>query len=290
MFEGAWVALVTPFRDGRVDHEAMVKRVEEQVAGKIDGLVPCGTTGEAPALSEEEHAEVVQTVIRAAAGRVPVMVGTGSNNLDRTLQATRAALEMKAQGALIVTPYYNKPSQEGLYRFYERVTSEVDIPVVLYNVPSRTGVNLLPETVLRLSKLRGVVAVKEASGSLAQVEKIIAGGFPVLSGDDALTYPMLSLGGSGVISVIANLLPAEVSAMCRHHREEDRDKALSIHRKLGPLMKALFIESNPVPVKAALQMMGRGNGEVRLPLAPLIRENQEKLREVMIASGLIQQG
>ena len=293
MFEGAFTALVTPFRNGKVDTPALVELGVALIGGEggVDGLVPCGTTGEAPALSEEEFAEIVQKVIELVRGRVPVVVGTGSNNLDRTIRATRAAAEMKAAGALIVTPYYNKPSQEGLYRYYKSIASEVDIPIVLYNVPGRTGVNLLPATVLRLAgEVPSIKAVKEASGSLAQVEEILAGGFPVLSGDDALTFPILSLGGAGVISVIANCLPGEVATMCRLHREGDREGALRIHRKLTPLMHALFIESNPVPVKAALRMMGRGNGEVRPPLAPLMEESERKLTEVVRAVGLLREG
>jgi 4-hydroxy-tetrahydrodipicolinate synthase len=215
------------------------------------------------------------------------MIGTGTNNIDKVIAATRGASGLGANAALIVTPYYSRPTQEGLFRFYAKVASEVDIPIVLYNVPSRTGVNLLPETVLRLSEIPNIVCVKEASGNLGQVEAICAGGFPLLSGDDGLTYPILTLGGAGVISVIANLLPKEMARMCSAWKEGDRETALSIHRRLTPLMKALFIEPSPVPLKAALRMAGRGTGEVRLPLAPLPEEKEPILREAMEGLGIL---
>ena len=295
MFRGAWTALVTPFEDRKPEKisEVLLKGIVDfQIdRGKIDGLVVCGTTGEAPALSEEEHAHVAQKVIEFSGGRVPVVVGTGSNNVDRTISATRAAAEMKADGALIVTPYYNRPGQEGLYRFYRRVADEVDIPIILYNVPSRTGVNLLPETVLRLARdVPSIKAIKEASGNLGQIEEILAGGFPVLSGDDALTFPILSLGGSGVISVVSNVDPRGVVRMCKLYADGDRQAALEIHRGLAPLVKVLFIETNPVPCKAVMALMGICTADVRLPLAPLSEESSKKVREYMYLHGGILKG
>lgn len=290
MFQGAWTALVTPFEERKpekINDICLKDLVRFQIErGKIDGLVACGTTGEAPALSEEEHAHVAQKVIEYSQGRVPVVVGTGSNNIDRTISATRAAAEMKADGALIVTPYYNRPGQEGLYRFYRKVADEVELPIILYNVPSRTGVNLLPETVLRLAKdVPNIKAIKEASGNLGQIEEILAGGFPVLSGDDALTYPILSLGGSGVISVVSNVAPGRVARMCKSFAEGDREAALEIHRSLAPLAKLLFIETSPVPCKAAMSLMGICPADVRLPLAPLSEESSKKVQEYMDLHG-----
>ncbi len=285
MFEGSLVAIVTPFKDGKVDEAAFRALIDFQIAGGTNGIVPCGTTGESATLSHEEHDEVIRITVDACKGKgVKVLAGTGSNSTWEAIELTQHAQKAGADGSLQVTPYYNKPSQEGLFRHYEAIAKETDLPLILYNVPSRTSVNLLPPTVARLAEMKNIVGIKEASGSLAQISEVIArcgDEFSVLSGDDALTWPILAVGGKGVISVIANLMPDKVTALCDSARAGDMAKAKALHHEMMELVDTLFIETNPVPVKAALGFMGKIDPELRLPLSPLSAGNAERLRSVL---------
>ena len=290
MFKGAIVALVTPFKKGRVDEEALRALIEMQISNGTDGIVPCGTTGESATLSHEEHDRVIEITIEAVRKRVPVIAGTGSNSTAEALRLTRHAHEAGADGVLMVTPYYNKPTQEGLYQHFQAIAAEVPIPVILYNVPGRTGGNLLPETVLRLASVPNIVGIKEASGSLKQIMDVIhlcPDDFSVLSGDDAVALPVLAMGGSGVISVFANVAPADIAGMIDAYQAGDMAKARKMHYRMLPLMDALFIETNPIPVKAALAMMGLIDYEFRLPLCRLSQTNEDKLRNILTAYGLL---
>lgn len=280
MLKGAITALVTPFRDGHIDEAGLRKLIEFQIKNGIDGLVPCGTTGESATLTYEEHDRVIELTIEIAAGRVPVIAGTGSNSTSETIQLTKHAKEAGADAALLITPYYNKPTQQGLYEHYRKVAEEVDIPIVLYNVPGRTSVNMLPETVARLSEIKNIVGIKEATGDLKQVSDIIElsrKGFGVISGDDFTTLPLLAIGGSGVISVTSNVVPAEVSGMVRDYLEGRTKKAVEAHYRLQPLHRAMFIETNPIPVKTALYLTGMIEEEFRLPLVRLSEPNRARL-------------
>ncbi len=291
MFEGALTAMVTPFdKDGKVDEEGLRENVRFQIKKGIHGLVPVGTTGECATLSYEEHNRVVDVVVDAAKGKVPVLAGTGSNSTWEAIMLTKHAKEAGADGALLVVPYYNKPTQAGLYQHYKRIAEEIDLPQVIYNIPSRTGVNMLPETMAKLAKIKNIVGVKEASGNLEQIARIIelAGKkFLVISGDDSLTLDILKLGGVGIISVTSNLLPDRVAKMVDSFRSGDVETAKRINDELAPLFKALFIETNPGPVKMAMNWMGMAAGGLRLPLVELEPENQEKLRKVLIDMGLV---
>jgi len=290
MFEGALTAMVTPFdKDGKVDEEGLRENVRFQIKKGIHGLVPVGTTGECATLSYEEHNRVVDVVVDAAKGKVPVLAGTGSNSTWEAIMLTKHAKEVGADGALLVVPYYNKPTQAGLYQHYKHIAEEIDLPQVIYNIPSRTGVNMLPETMAKLAKFKNIVGVKEASGNLEQIARIIelAGKeFLVISGDDSLTLDILKLGGVGIISVTSNLLPDRVAKMVNSFRSGDVGTAKKINDELAPLFKALFIETSPGPVKMAMNWMGMAAGGLRLPLVELESENQEKLREVLIDMGL----
>lgn len=290
MFKGAIVALVTPFKKGRVDEEALRALIEMQISNGTDGIVPCGTTGESATLSHEEHDRVIEITIEAVRKRIPVIAGTGSNSTAEALRLTRHAYEAGADGVLMVTPYYNKPTQEGLYQHFQAIAAEVPIPVILYNVPGRTGGNLLPETVLRLASVPNIVGIKEASGSLKQIMDVIhlcPDDFSVLSGDDAVALPVLAMGGNGVISVFANVAPADMAGMIDAYEAGDMAKARKMHYRMLPLMDALFIETNPIPVKAALAMMGLIDYEFRLPLCRLSQTNEDKLRNILTAYGLL---
>jgi 4-hydroxy-tetrahydrodipicolinate synthase len=290
MFSGSIVAIVTPFRKGRVDERALGDLIEFQLANGTDGIVPCGTTGESATLSHQEHERVVAFTIEAVKRRVPVIAGAGSNSTDEAIALTRHAKKVGADGALLITPYYNKPMQEGLFRHYKAVAEAVDLPLVLYNIPSRTSVNMLPSTVGRLAAVRNIVAIKEGSGSLQQVSEIIQAcgdRFTVLSGDDPLTIPMMAVGAKGVITVTANIAPADMAAMVDTFAAGQLDRARHLHDKMFPLFTALFYETNPIPVKAALAMMGKINEELRLPLCPMASESREKLARVMKEYGLI---
>jgi 4-hydroxy-tetrahydrodipicolinate synthase len=291
MFEGALTALVTPFdRGGKVDEEGLQRNVEFQIKEGIHGLVPVGTTGECATLSYEEHNRVIEVVVDAAKGRVPVLAGTGSNSTWEALMLTNHAKEVGADGALLIVPYYNKPTQAGIYAHFKKIAEEVDIPQVLYNIPSRTGVNMLPETVRKLARLKNIVGVKEASGDLqqiAQIIKLVGKDMTVISGDDSLTLKVMKLGGAGVISVASNLVPGKVVRLVEAFRAGDIETAERVHNELSLLFKVLFIETNPAPVKMAMNWMGMAAGGLRLPLVELEPENRVKLRNVLIEMGLV---
>lgn len=290
MFKGNFVATVTPFRNGSVDEKALGDLIERLIADGVQGFVPCGTTGESATLSHEEHARVVSLTIETVRRRVPVLAGTGSNSTAEAIRLTRHAKEAGASGALMITPYYNKPTQDGIFRHFEAVAKAVDLPIVVYNIQGRTAVNIEPTTMARLAKVKGIVGVKEASGNLGQVSEIIercGPGFDVLSGDDNLTLPIIAVGGCGVISASSNLLPGEMTAISDAALAGDLAKARQVHYQIGPLLRALFIETNPTPVKTALALLGRiPSDEVRLPLAPMLPANREKLVDALRAAGL----
>ena len=290
MFEGVLTALATPFRDGRVDEAALEKLVEVQIEAGVDGLVPCGSTGESATLSHEEHRQVVERVVAAAAGRVRVVAGTGSNSTQEAIDLTRHARQSGADGALLLSPYYNKPTQEGIYAHYAAIARETAFPLIPYNIPGRTASNIEADTLARLAELEHVVGVKEASGDLDQIAHVIArcpDDFRVLSGDDALTLPLMALGGDGVISTSSNVAPAEVLALVRAFQAGDLAAARAAHYRLLPLFDALFCETNPIPLKAALALMGRMQAEIRLPLTPLGERNRERLQVVLKDLGLL---
>jgi 4-hydroxy-tetrahydrodipicolinate synthase len=290
MFAGAITAIVTPFKNGEVDEKALRDLIEEQIAAGIDGIVPCGTTGESTTLSHEEHDRVIEITIDAVRKRVPVIAGTGSNSTAETLRLTKHAWEAGADGALLVCPYYNRPTQEGLYQHFSTVAREVPVPIIVYNIASRTGVNLLPETLARLAKIPNIVGVKEASGLLKQMSDVIqlcGPEFDVLSGDDIFTLALMAIGGKGIISVVSNVAPGDMAAMVDAFVAGDLKKAQALHYRLAPLIDAMFIETNPVPVKEALCMMGKIAGDVRLPLCALSEKNREALKKAMRDYGLI---
>jgi 4-hydroxy-tetrahydrodipicolinate synthase len=290
MFKGAMVAIVTPFKNGKVDEGKLRELIEFQIVNGTDGIVPCGTTGESPTLSHEEHDRVIEITVDAVRKRVPVIAGTGSNATAEALRLTKHAHEVGADGVLVVCPYYNRPSQEGLYQHYKFIAENVSIPIIVYNIPGRTGVNLLPETLARLAKIPNIVGTKEASGSLKQMHEVISlcgPDFAVLSGDDFFTYPLLCLGGHGIISVVSNVAPADMAGLVDAFAAGELKKAKDLHFKMAPLIDSLFIETNPVPVKAALAMMGKIDYEVRLPLEKMAQGNYEKLKKIMSAYGLI---
>ncbi len=283
-FKGAFTALVTPFNKGGVDFDALGELLDFQLSGGISGIVPCGTTGESSTLSHEEHNQVVEFVVKTVKGRVPVIAGAGSNSTTEAIALTTHAKKVGADAALLITPYYNKPTQEGLYLHFTEVAREVNIPIILYNVPSRTGVNMLPPTVARLSKVKNIVGIKEATGSLAQVSEVVemvGDDFAVLSGDDATTLPLLAVGGRGAISVTSNIAPKDTNDMVMAYLNGDVDRARKLHYKLMPLVRAMFLETNPVPAKAALGLMKKMKPDVRLPLAPLSKDNLNTLKKVM---------
>ena len=284
MFSGAFTALVTPFRNGEVDVEALENLVEFQIGQGIHGLVPCGTTGETPSMSEAEDRLVIGTVVRVANGRVPVIAGTGSNSTDMAIKYTRMAEEEGADGSLQVSPYYNKPTQEGLYRHFAAIAESTSLPIVLYNIPGRTSVTVSAETTARLAEIPNIVGTKEATHSMdmaSDIRRLCAEEFDILSGDDSLTLPLMSLGGRGVISVAANVAPAVVSDMVNALLEGNFERGRELHYDLLPLCRALFIETNPIPVKTAASILGLCSDEMRLPMIPLAGENLDTLRRVM---------
>ncbi|GIW94997.1 MAG: 4-hydroxy-tetrahydrodipicolinate synthase [Pirellulaceae bacterium] len=287
-FAGLSVALITPFRNGQVDFEALERLVEFHVSAGTHCLCPVGTTGESPTLSHEEHEQVISAVVKAAAGRIKVMAGTGSNSTSEAIRLTRWAARAGADAALMVAPYYNKPTQEGFYQHFRSVAREVDIPICVYNIPGRTGKNIEPETFVRLAEIPNIVMVKEASGSLDQASQILCStDLTVLSGDDSLTLPLMAIGGEGVISVVGNLVPQDMLAMIGAFQAGKTDEAAAWHRKLFPLCRDLLgLASNPIPVKAAMQMLGRDTGELRLPLTPLGQAERNRLRQTLAAYGL----
>jgi 4-hydroxy-tetrahydrodipicolinate synthase len=284
MFSGAFTALVTPFRNGEVDVEALEGMVEFQIQNGIHGLVPCGTTGETPAMSEKEDRLVIDAVVRVANGRVPVIAGTGSNSTDMAIKYTRMAEEVGADGSLQVAPYYNKPTQEGLYRHFAAVAENTDLPIILYNIPGRTSVTVDAETTARLAEIPNIVGTKEATLSMnmaMDVMSLCGEDFDVLSGDDPVTLPLMSLGGRGVISVASNVAPAAVSDMVNALLTGDWERGRELHYELLPLFRALFVETNPIPVKTAASILGLCSDEMRLPMIPLQGENLDTLRRVM---------
>jgi 4-hydroxy-tetrahydrodipicolinate synthase len=290
MFTGVITALVTPLRGDALDEEALRRLIDEQIAAGVDGLVPVGTTGESPTLTNEEHLRVIQITIEAVKKRVPVIAGTGSNSTRETIEMSVAARKAGADGLLLVTPYYNRPGQEHLYRHFKAVIEAAPLPSVLYNVPGRTACDLLPETIARLTEIPQVVAVKEATGSALRASQILArvgDRLALLSGDDATAFPLFALGGRGVISVVSNVAPAQMSAMWDAAAAGDWKKARELHYKLLPLGEGLFVEANPIPVKAALAMMGRIADEIRPPLYPLAPQYRDKLRTQLKELGLL---
>ncbi|MEI8292362.1 MAG: 4-hydroxy-tetrahydrodipicolinate synthase [bacterium] len=289
-FAGAHTALVTPFRDGQFDTQAFRQLIEEQIAGGISGIIPVGTTGESPTLDHDEHLKVIEVAIQAANKRCLVIAGTGSNSTAEAISLTQAAEKAGADAALLVAPYYNKPSQEGLYRHFKAIAEAVKIPLVLYSIPGRCGIEIGVETTARLARdFKNIVAIKEAGGSVERVNQLVnalPAGFEILSGDDSLTLPFLSVGAVGVISVASNIIPAEVSSMVRHYLAGESSKALSIHKKYYPLFKDLFIEPNPVPAKFALARLGKMTSDVRLPLCEMTPANTQRLTETLSRLGL----
>jgi 4-hydroxy-tetrahydrodipicolinate synthase len=284
MFSGTFTALITPFKNGEVDVEALEGLVEFQIEHGVGGLVPCGTTGETPALSEEEDRVVVETVVRVAAGRVPVVAGTGSNSTDMAIKYTKMAQEVGADGSLQVSPYYNKPTQEGLFRHFATIAESTDLPLILYNIPGRTSVTISAETMARLAEIPNVVGVKDSTLSMNMISDIksrCGEEFDILSGDDPMTLPLISLGGVGVISVASNVAPGAVSDMVKALLEGDWERGRELHYELLPLFRALFVETNPIPVKTAASLLGLCSDEMRLPMIPLSGENLRTLQRVM---------
>ena len=290
MFKGAMVAIVTPFKNDQIDEKALRELIEFQIANGTDAIVPCGTTGESATLTHEEHDRVIEITIDAAKKRVPVIAGTGSNNTAEALRLTRHACDAGADGALIVCPYYNRPTQEGLYQHFKTIAESVPIPIMPYNIPSRTGVNLVPEMVAKLAKIKNIVGIKEASGSIKQMSDVInlcGKDFDVLSGDDIFTLSLMAIGGAGIISVISNVAPADMAGLIDAFVAGDMVRARALHHKMSELIETLFIEVNPIPVKAALALMGKIEYEYRLPLCKMAEANFEKLKKVMVNYGLI---
>ena len=290
MFSGSLVAIVTPFRHGTFDEQSYSELIEFQIANGTHGIVPCGTTGESATLSHAEHERVVALTVEIVNRRVPVIAGTGSNATDEAIAFTKHAKRVGADGALLITPYYNKPTQEGLYQHYAAVAQAVDLPLILYNIQGRTSVNMTPATIARTAELPNVVGIKEGSGSLGQVSEIIhqcGDAFTILSGDDPLTVPMMALGAKGVITVTANVAPKEMANMVNAALAGNFAEARTWHFKLAPLFKALFYETNPIPVKEALAMMNKIDPDVRLPLTRLSSDNRDCLRLVMQEVGAI---
>lgn len=288
MIQGTLTAMVTPFKGGEVDYERLTAHVRFQIAAGVDGLVPVGTTGESPTLSHEEHQRVIEHVVQAAGGRVRVVAGTGSNATSEALSLTRHAKQVGADAALMVNPYYNKPTQEGMYRHFMTVADAVDIPIVLYNIPGRTGVTMNPATVARLAAHPNIVAIKEATGSLDIASEIASlCGVTILSGDDSLTLPIASIGGKGVISVLSNLVPQRVKALVDAVLGGDFATARRHHLELFSLFKGMFVETNPIPIKTAMAMLGHDTGELRLPLCEMSAANKKHLEHLLREHGLL---
>jgi len=290
MFSGSIVAIITPFRNGQVDEEAYRELIEFQIENGTSAIVPCGTTGESATLSMEEHNRVIEICVDAVRKRVPVIAGTGGNSTWEAVELTRHAKEVGADASLSVTPYYNKPTQEGLYQHFKTIAKEVSFPIVLYNVPGRTSVNMLPDTVARLAQLEEIVAIKEASGSITQMTEIVVkcrDSIALLSGDDGITLPLLSIGGKGVISVVANIAPKQSAEYVGAFLEGRHEQAREMFLNLFPLCQAMFIETNPLPVKTALALMGKIQEEFRLPMCEMAPASKTKLESVLREYGLI---
>ncbi|HEX7233368.1 MAG TPA: 4-hydroxy-tetrahydrodipicolinate synthase [Candidatus Binatia bacterium] len=291
MFTGSIVALVTPFKNGAVDWQSLERLVEFHLQNGTHGIVPCGTTGESATLSHQEHDEVIRAVIKAVKKRIPVIAGTGSNSTDEAVRLTREAEKSGADGALMISPYYNRPTQEGIYQHYKRVASEVGIPIIIYNIPGRTGSKIEPETLARLAEIENIAGVKEATGSVDQaidVIRLCGDRFAVYSGEDSLIFSLMALGGKGVISTVANIAPKETAQLTEACLRGDWEKGRDTQFKLVPLIRSLFIETNPIPVKTALGVMGKCTAELRLPLTPMAEGNLQKLTVAMRDFGLLQ--
>ena len=288
-FAGLSVAMTTPFRDGRLDVETLQAQVEFQIEAGTICLCPVGTTGESPTLSHPEHEQVIAAVVEAAAGRIKVMAGTGSNSTDEALNLTRWAAKSGADAALVVAPYYNKPTQEGFYQHYRALAEAVDVPICVYNIPGRTGRNIEPETIARMAEMPNITMVKEATGSMDQASQILATtDLTVLSGDDSLTLPLMSMGARGVISVVGNIVPGDMIALIDAFESGDVAGAQQWHHKLFPLCRDMLgLATNPIPIKAAMRMLGRGTGELRMPMTPLSAEQEAKLRKTLSEYGML---
>ena len=291
MIHGSIVAIVTPFKNGSVDENALRSLIEFQIDNGTHGIVPCGTTGESPTLSHEEHEYVIELTVKTVKKRIPVVAGTGSNSTEEAIRLTKFAEKVGADAVLSVVPYYNKPTQEGLYLHFKEIASQARIPVILYNIPGRSGVNMTPETIARLAKdCKNIIGVKEATGSLQQASKILylcGMDFVLLSGEDAINFPLLAIGGRGFITVTANVAPKDVAELFNSYTRGEFNQARELHYKLLPLNEAMFIETNPIPVKEALSVMGKIKGEFRLPLCPMSLGNLEKLKTALKDYGLI---
>ncbi|MDR2191401.1 MAG: 4-hydroxy-tetrahydrodipicolinate synthase [Endomicrobium sp.] len=290
MFSGVYTALITPFKDGKIDYEALSGLIENQYKAGVDGIVPCGSTGESSTLSHEEHEAVIAFCVKAAKGKMKILAGTGSNSTTEAIRLTKSAKEAGCDGALVISPYYNKPTQKGLYLHFKAVADAVDIPIVLYNIAGRTGVNIMPETMAELAKdCKNIIGVKEASGSLEQMGRIksLIPNFELISGDDALTLPLLSIGGCGVISVITNIVPKEIVSLVKAFNDGNLSEAQKVHYKLFALIKTMFIETNPIPVKTAAGILGLCSGDLRLPMCEMEEANKLKLEKALKDFGLI---
>ena len=291
LFSGAFTALVTPFKNGVVDEEAYRAHIEWQIEQGIDGVVPCGTTGESATLSHQEHVDVIKICVDQVKGRIPVLAGAGSNNTAEAIALTRHARDAKADGALLITPYYNKPTQAGLLAHFGAIAREVSMPFIVYNVPGRTSVNLLPKTVAALrTQVSDIIGIKEATGNLTQISEVMefcGPDFIVLSGDDFTVLPTLAIGGHGVISVVSNVAPDMMRKLCKAFRHGDLKKAQRLHYKLAPLCRAMFLETNPIPAKTALGLMGRLTPELRLPLTAMSPECEAAMTGILNASGVL---
>lgn len=290
MFTGSLVALVTPFQDGEVDYNTLEELVDFHLKHGTDGIVPVGTTGESPTLSHEEHKKVMECIVKAVGGKIPVIVGAGSNSTAEAIELTAYAKKIGTDATLQVCPYYNKPTQEGLYEHFKAIAEEVDLPIVLYNIPGRcAGQGLMPETVAKLAELENIVAIKEATGSLDQASEIVMRcDLTILSGDDSLTLPLASVGAKGVISVVANIVPSDVKAMTDLILEGDLIAARKWHRKLFRLSKSMLgMATNPIPIKAAMSMLDMASGELRLPMTPLNEKQKQQIKKVLVEYGLL---
>jgi len=289
-FSGSMTALITPFRNGKLDREAIARIVEQQVSNGTSALVPCGSTGESSTLTHSEHVEIIKLVIEVAAGRVPVIAGTGSNSTSEAVELTREAKEAGAQAALLISPYYNKPTQEGIYLHYKTIAEETRFPLIVYNIPGRTGKKIEAETVARLAELDEIIGLKEATGSLDEAQEVLrlcGDRIEVYSGDDSLTLPLMAVGATGVISVAANVVPERSAATTAAALRGDWDTARKLHFELLPLMRVLFLETNPIPVKAALSMMGFCADELRMPLLPMTEGPRAILRQTLSELGVL---
>lgn len=290
MFSGSCVALVTPFKNGKVDEDKLRELVEFHIINGTSAILPCGTTGESATLTHEEHGRVIEVVVNAARKRIKIIAGAGSNSTQEAIGLVRHAKKVEADGVLVIVPYYNKPTQKGMFEHFTAVAKAADIPIIIYNIPGRTGVNMLPATVIQTARAnKNIIGIKESTGNIDQTTEIVAAlgdSFDVLSGDDSLTLPIMACGGKGVISVAANIVPKDIAVMCKEWKDGNTKSALQYHLKLYPLIKALFIETNPIPLKTAMEMMGLCGSEMRLPMCSMEEANRTKLKAALQSYGL----